>query len=98
MKPELLQQLFGKETAKVYIFDGTIPEDSTFSAFVTEEFAKAAGTNLINCIVSSVQGITVVYAQTDILLGEGKFRFYVDLPLPEPEVVAEEIVDPKGPQ
>ena len=98
MKPELLQQLFGKETAKVYIFYGAIPEDSDFATFVTEEFAKAAGTNLINCIVSSVQGITVVYAQTDIQLEEGQFRFYIDLPLPEPEVVPEEIVEPEGPQ
>lgn len=98
MKPELLQQLFGIETAKVYIFDGSIPDDSNFTAYVTEEFAKAAGTNLINCIVSSVQGITVVYTQDNIQIEEGQFRLYIDLPLPEPLEVPEEVVEPQGPQ
>ena len=98
MKPELLQQLFGKEVAKVYVFDGSIPEDSDFASFVTEEFAKAAGTNLINCVVTTIQGTNLVYTHTDYEIEEGQFRFYIDLPLPEPEVVPEVIVEPEGPQ
>lgn len=89
MKPELLEQLFGKETAKIYFFDGVIPEGEELSAFVTEEFAKAAGTNLINCVVTTIQESTLVYTHTDYGISDEKFRFYIDLPLPEPEVTPE---------
>lgn len=89
MKPELLQQFFGTETAKIYFFDGSVPAGEDVSAYVTEEFAKAAGTNLINCVVTTLQESILVYAHNDYGISDSQFRFYIDLPLPEPEVTPE---------
>lgn len=99
MTPQELQLLFGKETAKIYFFDGTVPEGEDVSSYVTHEFAKEAGTNLINCIVTTVQESILVYTHTDYVIPEGEFRFYVDLPIPEPEIVPETLpTEPEGGQ
>lgn len=98
MTPHQLQSLFGKETAKIYFFDGSVPEGEDIPSFVTQEFAKEAGTNLINCLVTTVQESILVYTHTDYNIPEGEFRFYTDLPVPEPEVIEETIPTDPAPE
>jgi hypothetical protein len=80
-----LQELFGTDPARVYEFTASVPEDSNPVAHITEAFATAAGTNLINCIVTEVSGNWLVYTKETEVTSD-KFTLLVELPLPEPEV------------
>jgi hypothetical protein len=93
MDLQKLQELFGTETARVYEFNDSVPEGSDPVAHITEAFATAAGTNLINCIVTQVFGNWLVYTR-ETEVASDTFRLVVELPLPEPEVTAE----PEQPQ
>ena len=84
MTPAKLQELFGTESARVYEFTAEVPEDSNPIAHITEAFATAAGTNLINCIVTEVSGNWLVYTKETEVTSD-KFTLVVELPLPEPE-------------
>ena len=84
MTPAKLQELFGTESARVYEFTAEVPEDSNPIAHITEAFATAAGTNLINCIVTEVSGNWLVYTKETEVTSD-KSTLVVELPLPEPE-------------
>jgi hypothetical protein len=93
MDLQKLQELFGTEPARVYEFNDSVPEGSDPVAHITEAFATAAGTNLINCIVTQAFGNWLVYTRETEVTSD-TFRLVVELPLPEPEVIAE----PEQPQ
>lgn len=85
MTSEQLQEIFGNEVGRVYTFTGSIPEDSDPDVYITEAFATAAGTNLINCIVTQIFGSWLVYTKESEVTSD-TFSLAVELPLPEPEV------------
>ena len=85
MTPNQLQEIFGNEVGRVYEFTGSIPEGSDPDAYITEAFATAAGSNLINCIVTHIFGTWLVYTKESEVTSD-KFTLVVELPLPEPEV------------
>jgi hypothetical protein len=86
MTSEQLQEIFGNEPARIYSFTGSVPEGSDPVAYITEEFATAAGTNLVDCVVTQLSGSRLVYTRNTEVTS-ATFRLVVELPLPEPEVV-----------
>lgn len=92
MTPQLLQELFGTESGRVYAFDGSVPEGKEPVVEITEDFATAAGTNLVDAVVTNVGGAWVLYTRNTVVEDE-KFRLVVELPLPEPELPIEETPD-----
>jgi hypothetical protein len=85
-----LQELFGTDPARVYEFTASVPEDINPVAHITEAFATAAGSNLINCIVTEVSGNWLVYTKETEVTSD-KFTLVVELPLPEPEPEVPEV-------
>ena len=86
-----LQEGFGKDPAKLYVFDGQIPGDKDPVEYITHQFAEAAGTNLISCVVSDIGDTWMVYTKDTHEL-TADFRLVAEFPLPEPEPV--EIPEP----
>ena len=84
MDLQKLQELFGTEPARIYTFTASVPENSNPVAHITEAFAIAAGTNLINCIVTEVRGNWLVYTRETEVTSD-TFMLVGELPLPEPE-------------
>jgi hypothetical protein len=80
-----LQEIFGSEVGRVYAFTDIVPEDSDPEVYITEAFATAAGSNLINCIVTHLFGTWLVYTKESEVTSD-KFTLLVELPLPEPEL------------
>jgi hypothetical protein len=85
MTSEQLQEIFGNEIGRVYSFTDSIPEGSDPQVHITEAFATAAGSNLINCIVTHIFGTWLVYTKESTVTSD-KFTLLVELPLPVPEV------------
>lgn len=85
MTSEQLQEIFGNEVGRVYSFTDSIPENSDPDAYITEVFATAAGSNLINCIVTRIFDTWLVYTKESTVTSD-KFTLLVELPLPVPEV------------
>lgn len=85
MTPNQLQEIFGNDVGRVYEFTGIITEDSDPEVYITEAFATAVGSNLINCIVTRIFGSWLVYTKESEVTSD-TFRLIVELPLPEPEV------------
>lgn len=81
-----LQNGFGTDPAKLYIFDGIIPEDNDPVEYITHQFAEDAGTNLIACVVSHIASEWLVYTKDEHELS-GSFRLVATFPLPEPEPI-----------
>lgn len=90
MTLEQLQELFGTEKGRVYSFTGGAPEGSDPNVHITEEFATAAGTNLVDCVITHFGGRWLVYTRnTEVTTSN--FALLVELPLPVPEV--EEVIE-----
>jgi hypothetical protein len=94
MNPKTLQELFGNEIGRIYAFDGSIPQDENPQVHITEAFATAAGTNLVDCVVTQLSGAWLVYTR-NTQVDSDTFRLCVELPLPEvveetPETPTEE--------
>jgi hypothetical protein len=85
MTKELLQQIFGNSPAKIYIYSGELAESGSQVENITHKFAEAAGTNLVSCVISVIQGTYFVYTRDDYNINSSNFDFVIDLPLPEPE-------------
>lgn len=83
MNNEDLENLFGKEPAKIYIFTGEIDSGQEPVEYITLDFARAAGTNLIDAVVSNINGTWIVYTRNTTVEDEN-FRLHLELPLPEP--------------
>lgn len=89
MTPEKLQELFGTEVGRVYSYTDSIPENKDATEHITHAFADAAGTNLVDCLVTHFGLGYLVYTR-NITITSDKFSLVVELPLPEPEVQQEE--------
>jgi len=102
MTHDLLQQLFGTEPAKIYIYAGELVAGDSQVENITLKFADAAGTNLVSCVVTQLKGTYFVYTKDDYNIEDSNFIFVVDLPLPlppEPDpVVVEEETPSEGTQ
>lgn len=81
-----LQNGFGTDPAKLYVFDGVISENDDPVEYITHQFAEDAGTNLIACVVSQIGTSWIVYTKDEFELSD-KFRLVATFPLPEPEPV-----------
>ena len=84
-----LQNMFGKEPSKIYIFTGLIEDGKEPAEAITLDFARAAGTNLIDAVVTKINKTWVVYTR-NTTVDDSNFSLYVELPLPEPEEVVPE--------
>jgi hypothetical protein len=102
MTHDLLQQLFGTEPSKIYIYAGELVAGDSQVENITLKFADAAGTNLVSCVVTQLKGTYFVYTKDDYNIEDSNFIFVVDLPLPlppEPDpVVVEEETPSEGTQ
>lgn len=86
MDLQKLQEIFGTEPGRIYAFTGSVPEGSDSVAHITEAFATAAGSNLIDCVVTHLFNTRLVYTRNTQVTSDS-FSLVVELPLPEPEVV-----------
>jgi len=84
MTPENLQDLFGTEIGRVYSYTGVIPENKDATEHITHAFADAAGTNLVDCLVTHFGSGYLVYTRHTTITSD-EFSLAVELPLPEPE-------------
>ena len=97
MNKEFFQNMFAQKSGYVFKYLGTVPEGESATHYITEQFATAAGSNLIITVVSELPnfGITVVYYHSDTnTVSSPDFELITDLvpdPIPEPvEPPAEE--------
>jgi hypothetical protein len=95
MTPEKLQELFGTEVGRVYSYTGGIPDNTDPTEHITHSFAEAAGTNLVDCVVTHFGSGWLVYTR-NITITNDEFMLLVELPLPEPEVVEEQQEQQEG--
>jgi hypothetical protein len=84
MTPEKLQELFGTEVGRVYSYTGATPENEDPTEHITHAFATAAGTNLVDCVVTHFGSGWLVYTRNTTITND-EFMPLVELPLPEPE-------------
>jgi hypothetical protein len=89
MNHDDLQNMFGKEPSKIYIFTGSIEDGKEPVEEITLDFARAAGTNLIDAVVTKINQTWVVYTR-NTTVDDNNFSLYVELPLPEPEEIVPE--------
>lgn len=82
MTPQLIEEIFGKESAKVYLYTGTLPENENPCVHITIKFVEAINNNLINCIVSPISNRWFVYTKEHHELGGEEFQLITELPLP----------------
>ncbi len=86
MNHDDLQNMFGKEPSKIYVFAGSIEDDQDPVEAITLDFARAAGTNLIDAVVTKINKTWIVYTR-NTAVDDSNFSLYVELPLPEPEEI-----------
>ena len=95
MNKELFQNMFAQKSGYVFKYLGNVPEGESATHYITEQFATAAGTNLVSTVVSELSnyGVTVVYYHSDTnSITSPDFELITDLvpdPVPEPEEVQE---------
>lgn len=95
MNKELFQNMFAQKSGYVFKYLGSVPEGESATHYITEQFATAAGTNLVSTVVSELSnyGVTVVYYHSDTnSITSPDFELITDLvpdPVPEPEEVQE---------
>lgn len=86
MEYKKIEEVFGKDKAKLYLFVGEIPSDKSPAVHITDAFVAAAGSNLATSVVSNVQKSWMLYTKEDVdISNDSNFRFLVEFPLPEPE-------------
>ena len=95
MNKEFLQSFFSQKMGYVYRYIGTVPEGESRDHYITEQFAQAAGSNLVSTVVTELTnlGIVVIYnhAETNDIASPN-FELITDLvpdPIPEPAVPPE---------
>jgi hypothetical protein len=95
MNKEFFQKVFGQQMGYVYCYKGTVPEGESVAHYITEQFAQAAGSNLVNTVVTELPmfGITVIYNHSETNdISNPNFELMTDLvpdPIPEPPVLPE---------
>lgn len=99
MNKELFQNMFAQKSGYVFKYLGSVPEGESATHYITEQFATAAGTNLVSTVVSELSnyGVTVVYYHSDTnSITSPDFELITDLvpdPVPEPEEIQEPPVE-----
>jgi hypothetical protein len=86
MTPKILERLFGTNSARVYAYQGPVPEQD-ISSTITEMFTQAAGSNLISCVVTFIKGTIIVYTRDQVEIDDIRFRLIATLPVVESESV-----------
>jgi hypothetical protein len=95
MNKEFFQSIFAQKMGFVYAYKGTVPEGESKDHYITEQFAQAAGSNLVHTVVSELTtfGATVIYYHADAnTIASPNFELITDLvpdPIPEPPVLPE---------
>lgn len=96
MNKEFFQSIFAQKLGYVFKYLGTVPEGESATHYITEQFATAAGTNLVSTVVSQLPhfgNIYVVYYHSNTNnISSPDFEFIMDLvpePIPEPQIVPE---------
>ncbi len=92
-----LQNMFGKDPSKIYVFAGSIEDDQDPVEAITLDFARAAGTNLIDAVVTKIDNTWMVYTR-NTTVDDSNFSLYIELPLPEPEEIVIEQTDSDTPE
>ena len=101
MNKEFFQSIFNQKMGYVYCYKGSVPEGESRDHYITEQFAQAAGSNLVSTVVVELPnfGITVIYNHAnENNISSANFELMTDLvpdPIPEPQVV--EIVTEETP-
>lgn len=97
MNKQLFQSIFAQNMGYVFKYLGSVPEGESATHYITEQFATAAGTNLVSTVVSELPHfghIYVIYYHSDTNnISSPDFEFIMDLvpdPIPEPQPVPEE--------
>lgn len=99
MNKQFFQSIFAQQMGYVFKYLGSVPEGESATHYITEQFATAAGTNLVSTVVSELSnyGVTVVYYHSDTnSITSPDFELITDLvpdPVPEPEEVQEPPVE-----
>jgi hypothetical protein len=96
MNKQFFQSIFNQKMGYVYAYKGTVPEGESRDHYITEQFAQAAGSNLVHTVVAELPmfGATVIYnhADANVITSNPNFELITDLvpdPVPEPQVVEE---------
>ena len=95
MNKEFFQSIFNQKMGYVYCYKGSVPEGESRDHYITEQFAQAAGSNLVSTVVVELPnfGITVIYNHAEENnINSADFELMTDLvpdPIPEPPVVEE---------
>ena len=91
MTPSVFETLFGRARAKVYKFSNSVPTEHNASVYITEKFVEAAGTNLVDCVVTELQESYFVYTTQEHEINSDSFILVAELPVivPVPEIPAE---------
>lgn len=79
-----IQGLFGKEPARIYIYRGEITSENQIEE-ITLDFARAAGTNLVDSVVTQIDGSWMVYTRNTTVTDDN-FELFMELPLEEPVI------------
>jgi hypothetical protein len=85
MNKDFFQQLFQVQHGYVYRYTGTVPEGQSVAHYITDVFAIAANTNLLNTVVVELPtyNTVVIYANSDNnLINSVEFELITDL-IPE---------------
>lgn len=89
MIPSEMEELFGKEIAKVYEFNGSVPESDIPQVFITVKFAEAIGNNLLESTVTNANSRWFIYTKTPHVISSDMFVLVAELPLLTETVVEE---------
>jgi len=79
-----IQGLFGKEPAKIYIYNGSVTSENPIEE-ITLDFVRAANTNLVDAVVTQVSNIWMVYTKNTTVTDDN-FTLFLELPLEEPVI------------
>jgi hypothetical protein len=92
MNKQFFQSIFAQNMGYVFKYLGVVPEGESATHYITEQFAAAAGTNLVSTVVSELPHfghITVVYYHSDTNnISSSDFELIMDLVpdvIPEPQ-------------
>jgi hypothetical protein len=81
MTPAEFQEIFGSDPAKLYYYTGSLLSDQNPCGTITVEFVNAVNNNLINSIVTQIQGNWFVYTKDEHTILSDLFVLAVEFPL-----------------
>lgn len=88
MNNDIIKAFFGNNHSRIWKFKGSVSGDDHISQ-ITEKFATAIGTNLVDCNVVRIAGSWYAHTKNMIDIDSDEFQHFIDLPLTEPEIEEE---------